>query len=545
MAPTATEVLRLDGLSVPRGGRPVVREVSFEIPPGEVTTLLGANGAGKSTLVLAIAGVLRPSAGRVLLGELDLTRRSPERIRTAGVAVVPEGRRLLPGLTVEDNLRVATYALSREQAKAGIAHALELFPELEKRWRSQARLLSGGEQQMLVLAQALVSRPKVLLVDELSLGLAPVVVKRLVPTIESVAASGAGVLLIEQFAHLALSLAKTAYVLEGGRIRYSGTAEELKSNPGVLHSAYLAGRAAIERLRPARPRRRSPCALRSLEGRETMRVIDVPEPGEPRAGEVIVRPEAVGLCGSDFHYFLGDLGAVEESLLYPRVQGHEAAGIVEEVGPDCPASVRAGERVAIWPHTSCGHCYPCRIGRGNVCANIRLIGIHQDGALQERLRLPATHVFPVGDQDPAVAALIEPVSIAVRAVVRGRVAPGEKVVVFGAGPIGQAVAAAALDRGAAVLLLDPLPGRVERGRAIGADVLAVGEAADAVPAAREWAGGDGPEVVFEATGVAEVARTAVELVSPAGRVVIVGLGSHDAPLTVGAARLQGDRRPRA
>jgi branched-chain amino acid transport system ATP-binding protein len=242
-APSA--VLRLDGLSVPRGGRDVVRDVSFEIPPGEVTTLLGANGAGKSTLVLAVAGVLRPSAGRVLLGELDLTRRSPERIRTAGVAVVPEGRRLLPALTVEDNLRVATYALSREQAKAGIAHALELFPELEKRWRAQARLLSGGEQQMLVLAQALVSRPKALLVDELSLGLAPVVVKRLVPTIEAVAASGAGVLLIEQFAHLALALAKTAYVLEGGRISYRGTAEELRSKPDVLHSAYLAGAEAV------------------------------------------------------------------------------------------------------------------------------------------------------------------------------------------------------------------------------------------------------------------------------------------------------------
>ena len=531
-APTATEVLRLDGLSVPRGGRPVVREVSFEIPPGEVTTLLGANGAGKSTLVLAIAGVLRPSAGRVLLGELDLTRRSPERIRTAGVAVVAEGRRLLPGLTVEDNLRVATYALSREQAKAGIAHTLELFPELEKRWRSQARLLSGGEQQMLVLAQALVSRPKVLLVDELSLGLAPVVVKRLVPTIEAVAASGAGVLLIEQFAQLALSLARTAYVLEGGRLSYSGTAEELRSNPGVLHSAYLAGRAAIER----RGRHdRDAVALRAAvtEGRETMRVIDVPEPGEPRAGEVIVRPEAVGLCGSDFHYFLGDLGAVEESLLYPRIQGHEAAGIVEEVGPDCPASVRAGERVAIWPHTSCGHCYPCRIGRGNVCANIRLIGIHQDGALQERLRLPATHVFPVGDQDPAVAALIEPVSIAVRAVVRGRVAPGEKVVVFGAGPIGQAVAAAALDRGAAVLLLDPL-------RAVSSAAGRSGRTSS--PPVRRPMRSRPPASGPAATGPRSSSRRrawprwparAVELVSPAGRVVIVGLGSHDAPLTVG------------
>ena len=233
--------LRLEELSVPRGGRMVVRDVSFDIPPGEVTTLLGANGAGKSSLVLAVGGVLRPSSGHVLLGDRDLTGKSPESIRTAGIAIVPEGRRLLPTLTIEDNLQVATYALSREERKVGIEYALGLFPELEKRWHTQGRLLSGGEQQMLVLAQALVSRPAVLLVDELSLGLAPVVVKRLVPTIEAVAAAGAGVLLIEQFAHLALSLANTAYVLEGGRIRYAGTAEELRSRPEVLRSAYLTG----------------------------------------------------------------------------------------------------------------------------------------------------------------------------------------------------------------------------------------------------------------------------------------------------------------
>jgi len=238
--------LQLEELSVARGGRTVVSEVSLEIPPGEVTTLLGANGAGKSSLVLAVAGVLRPSGGRVLLGEEDLTRRRPERIRGAGVAVVPEGRRLLPALTVEDNLRVATYALSRADRKSGVDEALELFPELEKRWTASARLLSGGEQQMLVLAQALVSRPKVLLVDELSLGLAPVIVKRLLPVVEKVAASGVGVLLIEQFAHLALSLARTAYVLEGGRIRYQGTAEELKNHPDVLRSAYLAGSVAAD-----------------------------------------------------------------------------------------------------------------------------------------------------------------------------------------------------------------------------------------------------------------------------------------------------------
>jgi L-gulonate 5-dehydrogenase len=268
------------------------------------------------------------------------------------------------------------------------------------------------------------------------------------------------------------------------------------------------------------------------QGKSTMKVVDVPDPGEPGPGEVIVRPEAVGLCGSDFHYFLGDLGAVDASQLYPRIQGHEAAGIVVDVGPG-PASVRAGERVAIWPVASCGRCYPCRIGRGNVCAGISLVGIHRDGALQERLRLPASQVFAVGDQDPAVAALIEPVSIAVRAVVRGRIAPDEKVVVFGAGPIGQAVAVAAIDRGASVLLLDRVPERLERGRASGADVLAVAGDAEAVGAAREWAGGDGPEAVFEATGVPDVARTAMELVAPAGRVVVVGLSSTDAPLRVG------------
>ncbi|MGH3135512.1 MAG: zinc-dependent alcohol dehydrogenase [Gaiellaceae bacterium] len=269
------------------------------------------------------------------------------------------------------------------------------------------------------------------------------------------------------------------------------------------------------------------------QGRGTIRVLDVPGPGQPGPGEVIVRPEAVGLCGSDFHYFLGDIGAVPDSQRYPRIQGHEAAGVVEVVGPDCPPHLRTGERVAIWPLISCGNCYPCSIGRGNVCVNISLVGIHRDGALQQRLVLPASQVFPVGDQDPAVAALIEPVSIAVRAVVRSRIEAGEKAVVFGAGPIGQSLAAAAIDRGASVLLVDPLPSRVERGRVLGAEFLAPDPGDDPVAAALEWAGGDGPEVVFEATGVPEVTRTAVELVAQAGRVVVIGLSSHDAPLRVG------------
>jgi L-gulonate 5-dehydrogenase len=260
-----------------------------------------------------------------------------------------------------------------------------------------------------------------------------------------------------------------------------------------------------------------------------MRVVDVGDPGEPGPGELLVKPEAVGLCGSDFHYFLGDLGFER----YPRVQGHEAAGVVDVVGPDCPPHVKAGERVAIWPLTSCGHCYPCRIGRGNACVNISLVGVHRDGALQERVNVPASQVFPVGDLEPALAAFVEPVSIAMRAVVRGRVVAGEKVVIFGAGPIGQSIAAAALDRGAAVLLVDPVASRLELGRAIGAESLDVEEGEDPMAAVREWAGGDGPEVVFEATGVPDVARTAVGLVAQAGRVVVVGLSHTDAPIRVG------------
>ena len=231
--------LKLGGLTVERGGRPVVKDVTVEIPAGQVTALLGPNGAGKSTLVLAVGGVLRPKAGEVLLDQENLTGRRPERIRQAGVAIVPEGRRLLPDLTVDDNLRVASYALSREAAQAGRTRVLELFPQLEQRLSALARTLSGGEQQMVVLAQALIAQPRYMLIDELSLGLAPVVVSRLIPVIAAIAQDGTGVLLIEQFATVALALANHAHVMEGGRIRFSGPARELRAHPELLQSAYL------------------------------------------------------------------------------------------------------------------------------------------------------------------------------------------------------------------------------------------------------------------------------------------------------------------
>ncbi len=264
-----------------------------------------------------------------------------------------------------------------------------------------------------------------------------------------------------------------------------------------------------------------------------MAVVDVPEPGDPGPGEVRVRPEAVGLCGSDFHYYLGDIGTIEDpSVLYPRIMGHEFSAVVDAVGPDV-RGVSAGQRVAVWPVGSCGTCLPCRTGRPNVCARISLVGVHRDGALQEGLILPAAQVFAVGDQPPSVAALVEPVSIAMRTVVRGRVAEGERVVVLGAGPIGQAVALCALDRGASALVVDRLESRLERAMTLGADALAA-EPGDAwLDAAREWAGADGPEVVVEATGVPALVRTAMEVVGHGGGVVVVGLSSDDAALRVG------------
>jgi 2-desacetyl-2-hydroxyethyl bacteriochlorophyllide A dehydrogenase len=269
-------------------------------------------------------------------------------------------------------------------------------------------------------------------------------------------------------------------------------------------------------------------------GRGLMKVAGIEEPGAPGSGEVLIAPEAVGLCGSDFHYFLGDIGTIEDpSTLYPRIQGHEAAARIVELGPDSPDHLSAGMRVAIWPVGACGRCYPCRLGRGNACVRISLTGIHSDGALQQRLVLPASQVFPVGDLDPSLTALVEPVSIAVRSVARGRVAPGEHVVILGAGPIGQALALAAVDRGASVLLVDRLESRLSRGAVTGAELLRVGDGDELEPAVREWAGGDGPEVVIEATGVPALVQTAIGLVAPAGRVVVVGLSHEPASVRVG------------
>ena len=259
-------------------------------------------------------------------------------------------------------------------------------------------------------------------------------------------------------------------------------------------------------------------------GDSSMELLEVPWPGEPGAGEVVLRPEVVGVCGSDVHLFHGLLDQG-----YPRIQGHEISAVVDVVGPGVEG-VRAGERVAVWPVLACGDCYPCSIGRENVCANIAIIGAHVDGALQERLCVPASQVFGVGDMAPAVTAFVEPTSIGVRTVVRARVSAEERVVVLGAGPIGQAVCLAARDRGAAVLVADRVPERLEHARALGAQEVVCGDGVAVAGQVREWAGGDGVAVLIDTTGVPAVVRSALEVTAPAGRLVLVALSHEEVTL---------------
>jgi branched-chain amino acid transport system ATP-binding protein len=234
------QALTVSGLTVARGGKPIIHGVDIEIPPGKITALLGANGAGKSSLVLSIAGALPVERGEIVLDGKPIRGLRPENVRRLGVVAVPEGHRVLTELTVEENLRVAGTALNRRELDDAAQRALETFPELKPRIAARAGTLSGGQQQILVLAQAIISRPRYILADELSFGLAPVIVARLVPVLEGFAADGIGVLLIEQFTHIALRISHHAYVMERGRIRFSGAPEALRQNPDILHSAYLA-----------------------------------------------------------------------------------------------------------------------------------------------------------------------------------------------------------------------------------------------------------------------------------------------------------------
>lgn len=225
--------LVLNDVTVSRGIGPVISNVSFEIKPGEVTTLVGPNGAGKTSLLESISGVIGISGGSIELDGESLTKLSRRRRALAGISHVEQGRMIFPSLTVRENLKLTA------KKQSDMDEALALFPELEKRMDSETILLSGGEQQMVVLARAFAAKPNYLLLDEMSLGLAPVVFLRLIPIIEQIAKTGVGVLLVEQFAHLALKIASDSLVITGGRVSYHGPAKALLADENKLRTAYL------------------------------------------------------------------------------------------------------------------------------------------------------------------------------------------------------------------------------------------------------------------------------------------------------------------
>jgi branched-chain amino acid transport system ATP-binding protein len=239
MNQSQTHALEINALHVRRGVKPVLNNVSLIVEPGQVSALLGANGAGKSSLVLAVAGMLPIESGSIRANQQDLTRARPEAIRAAGVAAVPEGHLVLSALSVEENLIAAGSLLSNAALKRNIDETLTLFPELKPLLKQRAGTLSGGQQQMVAISQAFMAQPRVILFDELSLGLAPIVVNRLVEVVQRLVQSGIGVLLIEQFTTIALKLASRVYVLDRGTLSFSGTPDEIHASPNVLRDAYL------------------------------------------------------------------------------------------------------------------------------------------------------------------------------------------------------------------------------------------------------------------------------------------------------------------
>lgn len=227
--------LVLDRVTVNRGAGPVIRDVSMRLEAGAVTTLVGPNGAGKTSLLEAISGVVPPAAGTIRIDGTQLNKTSRVGRNKLGLAHIEQGRAVFTDLTVAENLRLTA------TDKPGVDHALEVFPELAKRRDARAGLLSGGEQQMVVLARSFAAKPRFLLIDEMSLGLAPVVFHRLLPFVRRFADDGVGVLLVEQFTQQALGIATDAIVVSSGNVSYQGRADTLRNSPERLRAAYLGG----------------------------------------------------------------------------------------------------------------------------------------------------------------------------------------------------------------------------------------------------------------------------------------------------------------
>ena len=234
-------LLQVENLAVNYGVIQAVKGIDFNVQEGEIVSLIGANGAGKSTILHTISGLIRPKIGKILYNGHEIQKESSEKIVSGGISQVPEGRHIFPGLSVMENLQMGAFLRrDRDQLKKDYADVFERFPVLEERKNQDAATLSGGEQQMLAMGRALMAKPKLLLLDEPSMGLAPIFINEIFDIIEAIKKQGTTVLLIEQNAAKALSIADRGYVLSVGKIVLSGTGAELLQNSAV-QKAYLGG----------------------------------------------------------------------------------------------------------------------------------------------------------------------------------------------------------------------------------------------------------------------------------------------------------------
>lgn len=234
-------MLKVENLSVHYGMIQAVRDVSFEVNEGEVVSLIGANGAGKTTILRTLSGLVRPSAGKIQFLGKEIQKLPAQKIVAGGLSQVPEGRHVFPSLTVMENLEMGAFLKkNREENQANLKKVFSRFPRLEERKNQDAATLSGGEQQMLAMGRALMSTPKLLLLDEPSMGLAPIFIQEIFDIIQDIQKQGTTVLLIEQNANKALAISDRGYVLETGKIVLSGTGKELASSEEV-RKAYLGG----------------------------------------------------------------------------------------------------------------------------------------------------------------------------------------------------------------------------------------------------------------------------------------------------------------
>lgn len=232
-----SNILEVKDLCVNYGGIKAVKNISFQVPKGEIVTLIGANGAGKSSTLRSIVGLVKPASGSVKLNGEEIAGKTPEHIVNKGITLVPEGRRVFADLTVLENLKVGAY-MRKDKLDDDINWCYDLFPRLKERSWQLAGTLSGGEQQMLAIARALMSRPEIIMMDEPSLGLAPIVVQGVFDIIHEINRQGKTILLVEQNANMALKAAHHGYVMETGTISLSGTGKELSENESVK-AAYL------------------------------------------------------------------------------------------------------------------------------------------------------------------------------------------------------------------------------------------------------------------------------------------------------------------